>query len=48
MIKIFTLVPARPQFIKAAVVSRIIKDEFSNLFNETIIHTSQYYDKKMP
>ena len=47
MIKIFTLVGARPQFIKAAAVSRIIKDEFSNLFNETIIHTGQHYDKKM-
>jgi len=47
MIKIFTLVGTRPQFIKAAAVSRIIKDEFSNLFNETIIHTGQHYDKKM-
>jgi UDP-GlcNAc3NAcA epimerase len=47
MIKISTLVGARPQFIKAAAISRVIKDEFSNLFSEIIIHTGQHYDKKM-
>lgn len=47
MIKISTLIGTRPQFIKAAAISRIIKNEFSNVFQETIIHTGQHYDKNM-
>ncbi len=43
--KIVTIVGARPQFIKAAAVSR----EISNYpeINEVIIHTGQHFDKKM-
>ncbi len=43
--KIATVVGARPQFIKAAALSRIIKND--NRFHEVIIHTGQHYDKNM-
>lgn len=45
MIKIITIVGARPQFIKASVLTR--EFNLSNFFNEIIIHTGQHYDKEM-
>ncbi|WP_109259418.1 non-hydrolyzing UDP-N-acetylglucosamine 2-epimerase [Hyphobacterium indicum] len=42
---IFTVVGARPQFIKAAAVSRVIAGR-PNL-NELIVHTGQHYDPDM-
>ena len=47
MIKVLTIVGARPQFIKAAALSRVIREEFSDVFKEVILHTGQHYDASM-
>ncbi len=50
--KIFTVVGARPQFVKAAVVSRAI-EEFNQTvpteerIEEVLVHTGQHYDDNM-
>lgn len=41
--KIVTVVGARPQFIKAAAVSRILREKFT----EVLVHTGQHYDANM-
>ena len=46
-LKIITVVGARPQFIKAAAVSRAISSQFSNQIEEKIIHTGQHFDENM-
>ena len=49
--KIITIVGARPQFVKAAVVSRAIEEHnkiaTSEHIEEKIIHTNQHYDDNM-
>ena len=45
-IKIATVIGARPQFIKAAVVSRAFK-AMNNVVAEIIIHTGQHFDANM-
>lgn len=45
--KIFTIVGARPQFIKAAALSRAIRLRFQDRLEEKIIHTGQHYDAEM-
>ena len=47
MIKIVSIIGARPQIIKAAAISRAIRDSFSDKINEIIVHTGQHYDKNM-
>jgi UDP-GlcNAc3NAcA epimerase len=44
--RITTIVGARPQFVKAAVVSRAFREQFYGV-HETIIHTGQHYDANM-
>lgn len=47
MLKILTLIGARPQFIKASAISRAIKNDFSDKIKEVIVHSGQHYDENM-
>lgn len=47
MIKLLTIIGARPQIIKAAAISRAIKNNFTSQINEVIVHTGQHYDENM-
>ena len=47
MLKILTIVGARPQFIKAAALSHAITEHFSDAVHEDILHTGQHYDDAM-
>lgn len=47
MKRILTIVGARPQFIKAAAISHTIKEKYSNIITEDILHTGQHYDDAM-
>ena len=43
--KLLTVLGARPQFIKAATISRLIKKK--NDIEEIIVHTGQHFDNNM-
>ena len=45
--KIITIVGARPQIIKSSAISRAIKNNFSQILEEKIVHTGQHYDENM-
>lgn len=47
MIKLLTIIGARPQIIKAAALSRAIRGQFEGEFHEVIVHTGQHYDDNM-
>ncbi len=47
MIRILTIIGARPQIIKAAALSRAIREHFAEQVEERILHTGQHYDTNM-
>jgi UDP-GlcNAc3NAcA epimerase len=47
MKKIITIIGARPQIIKAAAISRAIKNYFDHEIEEILLHTGQHFDKNM-
>ena len=47
MIKLLTIVGARPQIIKASALSRAIRESFANQITEVLVHTGQHYDENM-
>lgn len=47
MIRLLTVIGARPQIIKAAAISRAVKNHFEGQIEEKILHTGQHYDANM-
>ena len=47
MIKLLTIIGARPQFIKASALSLSIREKYSEEISEEILHTGQHFDENM-
>lgn len=47
MIHLLTIVGARPQFIKAAAISHVIRDLYADHLQEDLLNTGQHYDDAM-
>lgn len=47
MKKILTVLGARPQIIKSAAITRVVRDEFPNELVEVVLNTGQHYDANM-
>ena len=47
MIRLLTIIGARPQIIKAAAISRAVRSKFAGQIEEKILHTGQHYDDNM-
>ncbi len=45
MIRLLTVVGARPQFVKAAALSRVLANDAN--FQEVLVHTGQHFDENM-
>ena len=45
--KLVTVIGARPQIIKAAALSRAIRNHYADQIQEIIVHTGQHYDDNM-
>lgn len=46
-VKVVTVLGARPQFIKAAAISRAIRNRQGSPIEEVLVHTGQHYDANM-
>ncbi len=47
LVKLVTIIGARPQFVKAAVVSRTLDSMPGAYINEVVVHTGQHYSTNM-
>ena len=47
MIKLLTVIGARPQIIKASALSRAIRAHFADQITDVLVHTGQHYDSTM-
>ena len=47
MLKLLTVIGARPQIIKSAALSRAIRTSYADRICEVIVHTGQHYDPLM-
>lgn len=47
MIRLLTVIGARPQIIKAAAISRAVSKHYAGQIEEKILHTGQHYDANM-
>ncbi len=47
MLKVLTIIGARPQIIKAAAISRAFKSNHPDEVKESLVHTGQHYDFNM-
>jgi UDP-GlcNAc3NAcA epimerase len=45
--KVLTVVGARPQFVKASAISKVMRENYSDKLNEVIVHTGQHFDNDM-
>lgn len=46
-LKLINLVGARPQFIKASALSRVIRTQYNHAIDEVVVHSGQHYDEAM-
>jgi UDP-GlcNAc3NAcA epimerase len=47
MIRVITIIGARPQIIKAAALSRVFREKYQGKVEEILVHTGQHYDENM-
>ncbi|MGC9470532.1 MAG: non-hydrolyzing UDP-N-acetylglucosamine 2-epimerase [Bacteroidales bacterium] len=45
--RIFNVVGARPQIIKSAALSRVLREHYGGLVEEVMVHSGQHYDRIM-